>query len=182
MRDCASASTASSRPLISSRSSKGCSTQLRSSRPPMAVLVLSSRFSSVPFFPFQRRLSVSSRFRRVFGSSSIRLPLRAKRSVVMCSRLFFWVSPRYFINAPAARVAKGCSSSPSPARCGSLKWSQSTSPALCSWNQLLFCSLITMPGNSPAACFRLSRLAQMISVGAVRKISARRMAIAGSAT
>ena len=43
----------------------GCSIQLRSSRLPMAVLVLSSTQSSVPRFSRPRSVSVSSRLARV---------------------------------------------------------------------------------------------------------------------
>ncbi len=69
------ASTAACRRVISAGSSRGFSSQERSIRPPMAVWVLSSTHSRVPFFSLERMVSVSSRFRRASRSSSIKRPV-----------------------------------------------------------------------------------------------------------
>ena len=68
------ASTAFSRRLMAVTLSRGRSSQLRSSLPPMAVLVLSSTHSRLPRFSLPRMVAVSSRFRRAFKSSSINRP------------------------------------------------------------------------------------------------------------
>ena len=49
---------------------RGFSSQLRKSRPPMAVLVLSSTHRRLPRFSPARMVSVSSKFRRAVRSSS----------------------------------------------------------------------------------------------------------------
>ena len=54
--------------------SSGFSSQLRSIRAPMAVLVLSSTHRRLPFFSLLRRVSVSSKFRRADMSSSMNWP------------------------------------------------------------------------------------------------------------
>ena len=69
-------SRASKRRSISSLSIKGCSSMLRRSLPPIAVLVRSSTHSREPRFCFSRRVSVSSRFLLVELSSSIYLLVR----------------------------------------------------------------------------------------------------------
>ncbi|MNY22089.1 hypothetical protein D3C86_1556760 [compost metagenome] len=65
----ASSPTAWWRSLMAVASSKGCSSHWRSLRPPMAVRVSSSTESSEPFQDPSRAVWVSSRLRRVAGSS-----------------------------------------------------------------------------------------------------------------
>ena len=66
--------TAALRRVMAVTDSRGRSSQLRSSRPPMGVRVLSSTQRRLPFFSLLRRVSVSSRFRRAVRSSSINCP------------------------------------------------------------------------------------------------------------
>ena len=68
------AATAALRLAMAVTDSSGRSSQLRSIRPPMGVLVLSSTHRSEPFFSRSRRVSVSSRFRRAVRSSSMNRP------------------------------------------------------------------------------------------------------------
>ena len=70
----ARSATASRRLLIGTGDRRGRSIQERISRPPMAVLVLSSTHSSEPFFSLARMVSVSSRLRRAVRSSSMYWP------------------------------------------------------------------------------------------------------------
>ena len=56
---------------MASASTSGCSIQVRSSRLPMEVSVLSSTHSSVPFFSRPRMVSVNSKLARVTGDSRI---------------------------------------------------------------------------------------------------------------
>ena len=68
------AATAALRLAMAVTDSSGRSSQLRSSRPPMGVLVLSSTHRREPLFSRSRRVSVSSRFRRAVRSNSINRP------------------------------------------------------------------------------------------------------------
>ncbi len=69
-----SSSTAPSRRRMAATLRRGRSSQERSSRAPMAVLVRSSTHRRLPRFSLPRRVAVSSRFRRAFRSSSINRP------------------------------------------------------------------------------------------------------------
>ena len=72
--------------------SRGGSIHARISRWPMAVRVLSSTHSRLPFFSLERSVSVSSRLRRAVRSSSMNCPVVKYVRVERWDRSVFWVS------------------------------------------------------------------------------------------
>ena len=87
-----SSPTAPRRRPMAAGESRGRSIHARISRWPMAVRVLSSTHSRLPFFSLERSVSVSSRLRRAVRSSSMNCPVVKYVRVERWDRSVFWVS------------------------------------------------------------------------------------------
>ena len=85
----------------------GCSSHVRISRLPIAVLVLSSTHKSEPRRSLLRIVSSNSRFRRVFKSSRIVFACEYTRISSMRSKPVICVRLRYSSKALSAAVISG---------------------------------------------------------------------------
>ena len=102
-----SSSTAFCRSVMPAGLKSGCSSHVRISRLPIAVLVLSSTHKSEPRRSLLRIVSSNSRFRRVFKSSRIVFACEYMRISSMRSKPVICVRLRYSSKALSAAVISG---------------------------------------------------------------------------